>query len=145
MTLNRRQAIQSIATGFGGLAFAAMTTRESLAQSKDNPLAPKETHFPARAKRVIMLFMNGAPSHVDTFDYKPQLIRTDGQTGGERSARMMAPIAKFQRRGRSGLWISDLFPNVAERADDLCLLRSMYSDQPNHPSAKPSISRTRRP
>ena len=80
--LNRRQALQAVSASLGSLAFAAMTTRESLAARTDSPLAPRETHFPARAKRVIMLFMNGAPSHVDTFDYKPQLIRADGQAGG---------------------------------------------------------------
>lgn len=131
-TLNRRQALQAISSGLGSLAYTAMTTTQAMAD--DNPLAPKETHFPARAKRVIMLFMNGAPSHVDTLDYKPALVRADGQSNAE--SRMMAPIAKFRKRGRSGLWISDLFPNVATQADELCLIRSMYSDQPNHPSAE---------
>ncbi len=134
--INRRQAIQTISTGFGSLAFAAMATRDALGVgSRDNPLAPRDTHFPARAKRVIMLFMNGAPSHVDTFDYKPQLIKADGQAGG-RSGRMMAPISPFRQRGQSGLWISDLFPHVANHADDLCLIRSMACDQPNHPTAE---------
>ena len=130
--INRRQAIT---TGLGSLAFAAMTTRESFAYTQENPLAPKETHFPARAKHVIMLFMNGAPSHVDTFDYKPKLIKAHGQSGG-RNGRMMGPVSKFRRRGKSGLWISDLFSNVAQHADDLCLIRSMASDQPNHPTAE---------
>ena len=130
--LNRRQAITS---SLGALAFSAMTTRETLAWSQDNPLAPKDTHFPATAKRVIMLFMNGAPSHVDTFDYKPALIKADGQSAGGRG-RMMGPISRFRKRGRSGLWISDLFPNVSQHADDLCLLRGMHSDQPNHPTAE---------
>ena len=130
--ISRRLALQTISTGFGSLAFTAMASRESLAE---NPLASKPTHFPARAKRVIMLFMNGAPSHVDTFDYKPQLISANGQSDG-RAARMMPPIAKFQQRGNSGLWISDLFPNVSRHADDICLLRSMYSDQSNHPTAE---------
>lgn len=135
MNLNRRQALQTISTSLGSLALAAMTTGETLAASPANPLAPKTTHFPARAKRVIMLFMNGAPSHVDTFDYKPKLIQANG-LDGEQSNRLMAPIAKFQQRGESGLWISDLFPNVSKHADDLCLIRSMQSDQPNHPTAE---------
>lgn len=131
----RRNTIHTISTSLAGLAFSAMTTREALAaQRADNPLAPRETHFPARAKRVIMLFMNGAPSHVDTFDYKPALIKADGQSAGGRG-RLMAPVSRFRRRGRSGLWISDLFSNVAEHADDLCLIRSMHGDQPNHPTA----------
>lgn len=82
-----------------------------------------------------MLFMNGAPSHVDTFDYKPALVKADGQSGGGRG-RLMGPISKFRKRGHSGLWISDLFPGIADHADDLCLIRSMHSDQPNHPTAE---------
>ena len=110
-----------------------MATRDAHAAS-DNPLAPQETHFAPRAKNVIMLFMNGAPSHVDTFDYKPALIKADGQSDG--GGKIMAPISKFKQRGQSGLWVSDLFSNVARHADDLCLIRSMYCDQPNHPTAE---------
>lgn len=135
MTISRRHALQTVSTSLAGLAFSAMTTREALAVQNDNPLAPKETHFPARAKRVIMLFMNGAPSHVDTFDYKPALIKADGQSSNGRG-RLMAPVSRFRKRGRSGLWISDLFSNVAEHADDLCLIRGMHCDQPNHPTAE---------
>jgi len=132
--VNRRQALQTITSGFGSLAFAAMAASDSLAETKVSPLAPKQSHFPARAKRVIMLFMNGAPSHLDTFDYKPELTSSNGQSSGQ--GRLMAPVAKFQQRGDSGLWISDLFPNLSSQADELCLIRSMYSDQPNHPSAE---------
>ncbi|MEM6690223.1 MAG: DUF1501 domain-containing protein [Planctomycetota bacterium] len=132
-TINRRQAVQRVYSGFGSLAFAAMATRDSLAAG-DNPLAPKETHFAPRAKNVIMLFMNGAPSHVDTLDYKPDLIRGDGKSQG--SGRLMGPIANFKQRGESGLWISDLFSNVARHADDLCLLRGMHCEQTNHPTAE---------
>lgn len=135
MNLNRRQAVRTISTSIGSLAFAAMATGEALAE-RDNrsPLAPRDTHFAPSAKRVIMLFMNGAPSHVDTFDYKPKLIGANGQSIGR--GRMMAPISKFRRRGESGLWISDLFSNVANHADDLCLIRGMHCDQPNHPTAE---------
>lgn len=133
--LNRRQAIQTISASFGSLACTAMMARESIGDDKKNPLAAKETHFPARAKNVIVLFMSGAPSHVDTFDYKPQLIRNDGKSSGK-AARMMAPGWKFRQRGKSGLWISDLFPNISRHADELCLLRGMHGDQPNHPPAE---------
>ena len=133
--IERRQAIQTISTSLAGIAFSAMTARESLALAHDNPLAPKQTHFPATAKRVIMLFMNGAPSHVDTLDYKPDLIKAGGKSAGGRG-QLMGPISPFRKRGRSGLWISDLFSNVAEHADDLCLIRSMHTDQPNHPTAE---------
>lgn len=133
--INRRQTIQTISTSLAGLAFSAMTTRDSLVCAQGNPLGPRQTHFPATAKRVIMLFMNGAPSHVDTLDYKPELIKADGKSEGGRG-RLMGPVSPFRQRGRSGLWISDLFSNVAEHADDLCLIRSMHSDQPNHPTAE---------
>ena len=131
--INRRQAIHTICTSMGGLAFAGMANRDTLA-ADDNPLAPKDTHFAPRAKNVIMLFMNGAPSHVDTFDYKPALIKANGQSRG--GGRLMAPISKFRQRGQSGLWISELFPNLARNADDLCLIRGMHCEQPNHPTAK---------
>lgn len=131
--INRRQAVQTIYSGFGSLAFAAMATHDAMASS-DNPLAPKETHFAPRAKNVIMLFMNGAPSHVDTLDYKPDLVRGNGKSQG--SGRLMGPIADFRQRGESGLWISDLFSNVAQHADDLCLLRGMHCEQTNHPTAE---------
>ena len=133
--INRRQAVQTISTGLAGLAFAAMTTREAFAATQDNPLAPKQPHIPPTAKRVIMLFMNGAPSHLDTFDYKPALVKADGKSANGRG-RLMAPVSQFRRRGKSGLWISDVFSNVAQHADDLCLIRSMHSDQPNHPTAE---------
>lgn len=127
-SLNRRNFIQS---GLGSLAFASMSTQEALA---NNPLAPKPTHHKARAKNVIVLFMSGAPSHVDTFDYKPALINNDGSGGGGRN--MMAPKWEFKQRGQSGLWISDLFPHLSQQADELCLLRGMHGDQPNHPTAE---------
>jgi hypothetical protein len=124
---NRRQALATISTS---LAFAAMSTRDALAQNTD-PMAAKPTHFPARAKRVIVMFMSGAPSHVDTFDYKPRLL----EGGSVGRGKLMPPLAEFAQRGQSGLWISGMYPNVAQHADDLCLLRGMYCDQPNHPTA----------
>lgn len=135
--INRRQALGSLTAGFGSLAFSAMATREALAEQPINPLAPRKTHFAPRAKQVIMLFMSGAPSHLDTFDYKPQLIRNDGRSGvGRRNGKLLAPAWKFRQRGESGLWISDLFPSLSEQADELCLLRGMHGDQPNHPTAE---------
>ncbi|MEM0896642.1 MAG: DUF1501 domain-containing protein, partial [Verrucomicrobiota bacterium] len=107
-TLTRRQALQTVSSGLGSLAFASMATQQALAE---NPLAPQPTHFPARAKHVIMVFMSGAPSHVDTFDYKPALIKNDGSNGGP-AGKMMAPKWEFRQRGESGLWISDLFPHL---------------------------------
>lgn len=104
-----------------------------------NPLAPGKTHFPARAKRVIHIFANGGPSQVDSFDYKPELYKYHNKEmpgGGLRTERktgtLMAPAFEFKQRGQSGIWASDLFPQVAEMADDLCIINSMYANVPNH-------------
>jgi hypothetical protein len=137
---SRRHWLQSASAGFGYLAFAGLSTMRARAESTEetpaaeNPLAPKRPHFPARAKRVIFLCMQGGPSHVDTFDYKPELMRSRGKRG-KRNRTLLAPQWKFKQRGQSGLWISDLFPAVARHADKLCLIRSMHCDQPVHPRA----------
>lgn len=133
--LSRRTALKTVASGFGYLAFAGMST---WAAEKDNPLAPKKTHFPAKAKHVIFLCMEGAPSHVDTFDYKPRLTSDDGKPMPQARAaftKLMAPVSKFKQHGQSGMWVSELFPELAKRTDDLCLLNGMYTDVPAHPQA----------
>ncbi len=134
---SRRTALKSAAAGFGYLAFAGLST---FAAEKENynPLAPKPTHFPPRAKHVIFLCMEGAPSHVDTFDYKPKLKELDGQSmPGARTAlaKLFASPWKFNQSGQSGLGISELFPELSKQADDLCLLRGMHTDVPAHPQA----------
>jgi hypothetical protein len=131
---SRRTLLKSGACGFGYLAFAGLST---WAAEKDNPLQPKKTHFPARAKHVIYLCMEGAPSHVDTFDYKPKLASKDGQSmpGARTLAKLLASPWKFAQRGKSGLWVSELFPELAGQADELCLLRGMHTDVPAHPQA----------
>jgi hypothetical protein len=135
----RRAALKTISSSFGALAFAAMATEQASAQSNDNPLAPKQSHFAPRAKRVIFLSMRGAPSHVDTFDYKPQLTKDSGKAGkyggGARGGALLGSPWKFNQHGNSGLWISSLFPHLSQHADDLCLLRGMHCDQPNHAQA----------
>jgi len=139
---SRRAALKSISSGFGYLAFAALAAEQARAESTsgaaDNPLAPKAPHFAPRAKRVIFLSMRGAPSHVDTFDYKPQLQADSGKTGKYSVARgsLMGSPWEFRQHGQSGLWISELFPEVAKHADELCLLRGMHTDLPNHPQAQ---------
>jgi hypothetical protein len=136
MNLTRRDALKSASSGFGYLAFAALAHQQALAESA-NPLAPKPPHFKARAKRVIFLSMRGAPSHVDTFDYKPELSKADGKSGKfGRSARLLGSPWEFAQHGKSGLWISELFPHLARQADALCLLRGMHTDLPNHPQAQ---------
>jgi len=128
---SRRQFLKTTTAGFGYLAFAGLA--EAAAQ-QERPLAVKPTHFPAKAKRVIFLYMDGAPSHLDTFDYKPRLNADHGRAGRYGGTLFGSPFA-FSQHGDSGLWISELFPSVARHADDLALIRSMHCDQPAHPSA----------
>ena len=140
-TLSRRDTLKSISSGFGYLAFAALAHQQARAESETriDPLAPKPAHFPARAKRVIFLSMRGAPSHVDTFDYKPALKRDDGKPGKNarlRSNALMGSPWSFAQHGKSGLWMSELFPGLAKHADDLCMLHGMHTDVPNHPQAQ---------
>ncbi len=137
MNLSRRQILQQVSAGFGYLAFAGLSTSATAKDepvASSNPLSPKAPHFAARAKRVIFLCMQGGPSHVDTFDYKPQLAKDHGKRGKYGGSLLKSPW-EFRQRGDSGLWISDLFPQVAKHADDLCLIRSMQCDQPVHPGA----------
>ncbi|HSH95226.1 MAG TPA: DUF1501 domain-containing protein [Roseimicrobium sp.] len=138
----RRDLLKSLWCGFGYMAFAGMATKAAAldaATGKTGPLSPKAPHFPARAKRVIYLCMSGGPSHVDTFDYKPQLIADNGKTANNRQragySKLLAPPWDFKQHGKSGLWISELFSKTAEHADDICLIRSMQTDLPAHPQA----------
>src|SRR5271167_4800462 len=117
--LSRRSALQSLACGFGGLALA------DLLHGADNPLAARAGHHAAKAKRVIFIFMQGGPSHVDTFDYKPRLARDDGRMMSFDDARTFARdrtvvehrvfknMWPFRRHGQSGKWVSSLFPHIA--------------------------------
>jgi hypothetical protein len=134
-TFSRRDALKSASVGFGYLAFAGLST---WAAEKDSPLAQKKSHFPAKAKHVIFLCMEGAPSHVDTFDYKPALTTDNGKSmRGARGfgGRLLASPWKFAQHGQGGLWISELFPELAGQADELCLLRGMHTDVPAHAQA----------
>ncbi|MCI0361301.1 MAG: DUF1501 domain-containing protein, partial [Planctomycetaceae bacterium] len=106
-----------------------------------NPLAPKAPHYAPKATRLIFLFMNGGPSHVDTFDPKPELTRHAGETlpdsftmknSRRRNGKLLASPFKFDKYGQSGIEASELFPNVARHIDDLCIVRSMHTDNPNH-------------
>src|SRR6185369_604038 len=125
----------------GYLALAGLCSQQARAvpeNSFENPLAPKAPHFAAKAKRVIFLFMQGGPSHVDTFDYKPQLAVDDGKVAGagnKGNRKLMKSPWEFKQYGESGLPISDLFPHLAKHADKLCLLNGMHTDLPNHPQA----------
>ena len=128
---SRRHWLASIAAGFGGVAFKALAADEAAGTARP-------PQFPARAKRVVFLCMEGGPSHVDSFDHKPALARHAGEAIGRGrvpTAKLLAPRWEFRQRGASGLWISDLFPEIAAHADKLCLVNSMRTDVPNHPPA----------
>jgi hypothetical protein len=138
--LSRREALLRSGTGFGSLALADLMINESNAEvEKMDPLAPKQAHYPSKAKHVVHLFMNGGPSQVDTFDPKPMLdkyhgkplpetnLRTERKTG----AAMRSPF-KFKKHGQSGIEVSELFENTAMHVDDMCIIRSMHADVPNH-------------
>jgi hypothetical protein len=138
LLLGRREALSSFACGFGYLAFA------SLGQAAADRLAQRPPHHRARARRIIFLFMQGGPSHVDTFDYKPRLARDDGvmlpfddartlaKTRKIVSHRVMKSPWKFGQHGQSGRWVSELFPQVAAHADKLCMLHGVHTEGVAH-------------
>jgi hypothetical protein len=135
---SRRELLKSVASGFGYLAFAALA-QEAAAKSGDSVISARPPHFPARAKRVIFLCMKGGPSHVDLFDYKPELVKRTGQAANlgrdQSGAKLLGPVHPFSQHGQSGLRIVDLLPNLAQHADDLCVINSMQTDLPNHAQA----------
>jgi hypothetical protein len=145
LALTRREFLGRCGMGMGGLSLAGVmggiggVLNARASESFASPLAPKQPHFPAKAKHVIHIFCNGGPSHVDTFDPKPSLakyagknlpmenLRTERKTG----AAYPSPF-KFQKYGKSGIEVSELFANVAESIDDIAVIRSMHADVPNH-------------
>lgn len=144
LAISRRQWLAQTGAGFGGLALTALLAGESARAS--TPLAPRPSHFPARVKRVIMLFMFGGPSHLDMFDPKPLLTRDSGQPLPEekrprvvsfpnRMGNLVGSPFTFQQHGNSGVWISSLFPHLAKRADDLCVINSMFCSNSRHGGA----------
>jgi hypothetical protein len=139
----RREWLRRMGGGFGTLGLAGVLADEAAAAgSALNPLAPRAPHFSPRAKRVIFLFMNGGPSHVDTFDPKPMLAKHHGEpppdsikTGRKQAGTLMASPFKFEKAGRSGIEVSELYPEVGRCVDDICVIRSMHTDIPNHEPA----------
>src|SRR5262245_44782503 len=143
--LTRREVLHRCGMGMGALgmvqvmAQAGMLGTAAASTAPLNPLTPRRPHFPPKARRVLHLFMNGGPSHVDTFDPKPALqknagkplptpnLRTERKTGNA-----FPSMFKFKKHGKSGIDVSELFPHVAESADELCVIRSMFADVPNH-------------
>jgi len=144
LSISRRDLLRRCGMGMGGLALTQLLSDASILRAESpaasiSPLAPRQPHFAAKAKRVIHLFMNGGPSHLDTFDYKPNLakyagkplpkenLRTERKTG----AAFPSPF-KFKKYGQSGIEVSEIFENTAECIDDICVIRSMHADVPNH-------------
>src|SRR4051794_5518473 len=151
----RRWFLRDCGVGLGGMALPSLLSRESAAAAS-TPLAPRVAHFAAKAKRVIYLFMAGAPSHLDLFDYKPKLVSLTGTLppasvlAGYRSAfinpnsALLGTKFKFAKYGKSGAELSELLPNLAKMADDICIVRSMNTDALNPAPAKNMI-KTRSP
>ncbi len=134
--------LRTSACGFGALALSGLCADQASAATK-SALAAKQPHHPARAKRIIFIFMQGGPSHVDTFDRKPELINRDKKTyevvgvrekdfGKVKQERLMKPLWKFRQYGESGRWVSDLFPHIGQQADDLCFLKGMHTNGVAH-------------
>lgn len=136
---------QRAGAGFGWVALQSMLSRAGFAAPGLNPLAPRAGHFPAKAKSVIWLFMNGGPSHVDTWDYKPELEKRDGQpmpgfdpkTGffPDAVGGLMKSPFKFEQHGQSGTWGSSLFPNLTKQVDKMAFIHSCFTDSNNHSPA----------
>jgi hypothetical protein len=137
---SRRQALKTASAGFGYLALAGLLGQNapqaaaSATSERPGPLAPKPAHFPAKAKRIIFLFMQGCISQMDTFEYKPQLQQDDGKPGPG-GGTLAASKFKFSQHGESGTWVSGLFPNLAKQVDKLCFIRGLHTDTPAHPQA----------
>ena len=150
--LTRREALGRCGMGMGAVAFAGLMDQAGLTALADSsrnaragarksagPLIPRQPHFPGKAKRVIHLFMNGGPSHVDTFDPKPALAKYAGQplptpnlqTERKTGAALPSPFA-FRRFGQSGIEVSEIFAKTAEHIDDIAVIRSMHANLPNH-------------
>ncbi|MCB1229017.1 MAG: DUF1501 domain-containing protein [Verrucomicrobiae bacterium] len=158
--LSRRQIVSGLAQGLGGIALGQLLRAESAkaaTEASGMPISPAGVgglpglpHFAPKAKRIIHLFMSGGPSHLDTFDFKPYLAkhsgeelpdsyrkngRLPGMAGTQAVCQLKESLYPFQQRGNSGIWMSDILPNLSKVADDLCVIRSAYTDSVNHDPA----------
>jgi len=148
--ITRRHFLRAGPVGLGALALGSLLAREAAADRNRvaNPLAPRQPHFAAKAKRVIYLHLSGAPPHLDLFDYKPELVKRTGEncpeafTKGKRFAftsgtpKLLGTPRQFARHGKGGVWMSDALPNLHKVADEMCVIRSMTTDQFNHAPAE---------
>src|SRR5262245_11649299 len=150
--LTRRHFIKESQTGLGAIAFGSLLAKDAPADTSlagvVNPLAPKAPHFAPKAKRVIYLHLTGSPPCLDLFDYKPELVKWDGKPcpdtflKGKRFAfttgvpKLLGTPRTFAQHGEGGIWMSDAIPNLHRVADELCVIRSMNTDQFNHAPAE---------
>lgn len=154
---DRRAFLRDAGSGLGGVALAALLAEQRLLAADpvrpvvrpDEPLAPRPPHFAAKAKRVLTVFCSGAVSHLDTFDYKPELVRRDGQPlpGADRlvtfqgeNGNLVKPLWAFRPRGQSGKMVSDLLPHLANLADEMCFVHSMTARSNTHGPAENQMS-----
>jgi len=158
--LDRRHFLTQASTGLGGIALAALLAEQGLLADEslppirpeiksDAPLAPRKPHHAAKAKRVLTIFCSGAVSHVDTFDYKPELVKQHGKPlpGSEKlvtfqgeQGNLVKPLWEFKKRGESGKMMSELLPKLAEHADDMCFIHSMTAKSNTHGPAENQMS-----
>src|SRR6188768_4103797 len=150
--ITRRHFLNDCGVGLGKIALGGLLTDALSGQARAavaaNPLAPKQPHFPAKAKRVIHLFMAGAPSQLDLFDFKPELAKLEGKPlppsviGGQRyafirpDAAVLGPRFKFARHGQSGAELSEMLPYLSKIVDDITILKAVHTDQFNHAPAQ---------
>ena len=145
----RRHFLRDSQLALGGIALASLTGGAATAQAEVvNPLAPRTPHHPAKAKHVIYLHLTGSPPHLDLYDYKPELVKRDGQScpdeflKGKRFAftsgvpKLLGTPRKYAQHGRGGVWFSDALPNLHGVADEMCVIKSMTTDQFNHAAAE---------
>ena len=147
--ITRQQFVRSTSLGLGAAALNSLLNSSATAdQTLVDPFAPRRSHFPARVKNVILLSMSGGPSHLDLFDYKPELLRRNGEecpqslmegkpfafTGS--TARLLGTPQRFQQFGESGAWMSAAIPHLSTIADELTFIKSLYTEQFNHGPAE---------
>jgi hypothetical protein len=146
----RRCFLQNAGLGLGGAALSSLLGPSALAATSEviNPLAPKKPHFEPKAKRVIYLHLTGSPPHLDLYDYKPELVKRTGQdcpeqfTKGKRFAftsgtpKLLGTPRQFKQHGQGGVWLSDAIPHLHEVADEMCVIKSMFTEQFNHAPAE---------
>ncbi|MCU0875064.1 MAG: DUF1501 domain-containing protein, partial [Pirellulaceae bacterium] len=146
--LSRRWFLRDCGLGLAGIAAGTLLASEAAAASAENPLAPRNPHYPAKAKRVIYMFQAGAPSQLELFDPKPELAKRNGQLPppellkGYRAAfinpnsALLGPKFAFAKHGQCGMELSEVLPHTAKIADDLCLIRTLHTEAVNHAPAQ---------